>query len=314
MRPRIVLHPAYPPGVDTALAAILDVELLRPRDDAAVTQELTEGGEVLVTYTWREEFLTPSLRWIAGTGAGVEQYPLERLAERNVVLTTAAGVHAACVAEHAFALMLACTRRLGEAVRHMTDRNWQRLVGEEVTGKKLVIVGLGRIGEEFARRTQGWGMSVAGIKRSPAGYDGCLNDVRGPGELHALCEWADIVMLMAPATPHTRHLIGAPELELLGDGWLVNVGRGSLVDEPALVQALTNGRLRGAGLDVTAAEPLDPGSPLWSLPGVVLSAHNAGDSPGYGPRWAALFRDNLQAFAGGAEWRSRVPAPERGLP
>lgn len=121
-------------------------------------------------------------------------------------------------------------------------------------------------------------------------------------------------MITAPATPETHHLIGAPELDRIGEGWLVNVGRGSLVDEPALVRALTTGRLRGAGLDVTATEPLEPGSPLWSLPGVVLSAHNAGASPGYGPRWGALFRHNLQAFAGTATWRNRVPAPEGVLP
>lgn len=162
MRPRVVLHHAHPPRVDTALAAMPDIELQRPGDTAAVTRALEEGCEVLVTHTWREAFLTPSLRWIAGTGAGVEQYPLERLHERNVVLTTAAGVHAACVAEHAFALMLACTRRPGEAVRNMTGQTWQPLVGEEVGGRKLVIVGLGRIGEEVARRAQGWGLSVAG--------------------------------------------------------------------------------------------------------------------------------------------------------
>lgn len=311
---RVVLHPVLPPGVAAVLEGMPDVVLQHPADTASVAAALADGGQVLVTHTWSDEFLSPTLRWIAGTGAGIDQYPLERLSKRGIVLTTAAGVHASCVAEHAFALMLACTRRLGESVRNMTDRKWSPLVGDEVGGKKLLIVGLGRIGEEVARRAQGWGISVAGIKRDPTGYTGCLNDVRGPAELQALCEWANIVMLTAPATPETKNLIGARELAALGGGWLVNVGRGGLVDENALVAALTHGQLRGAGLDVTAQEPLAAESPLWSLPGVVLSAHNAGNSPNFGNRWAILFRDNLLAFAGKAEWRNRAPSPSGVLP
>lgn len=305
---RVVLHPIHPPGVGAVLANMPDIVLERPADTTAVAEALADGGQILVTHTWSDAFLTPSLRWIAGTGAGFEQYPLERLSERGVVLTTAAGVHAACVAEHAFALLLACTRRLGESMRNMTEKRWVPLVGDEIWGKRLLIVGAGRIGEEIARRAEGWGLSVAGAKRDPRSYTGRLADVRGPSELRNLCDWADIVVVAAPATAETRNLIGAEELELLGDGWLVNVGRGSLVDEKALVRALTEGELRGAGLDVTEREPLDPASPLWDLPNVVLSAHNAGNSPNFGARWASIFRDNVQAFAGGAEWRNSVPS------
>jgi phosphoglycerate dehydrogenase-like enzyme len=196
----------------------------------------------------------------------------------------------------------------------MTEHRWVPLVGEEISDKRLLIVGMGRIGEAVARRAQGWDVAVVGIKRDPASYVGCLADVRGPDALQTQCEWADIVMLTLPATPETRHLIGAEELALLGAGWLVNVGRGSLVDEKALVHALAVGRLRGVGLDVTAQEPLDPGSPLWDHPNVVLSAHNAGNSPGFGIRWGSLFRDNLRAFAGNGLWRNRVPLPLEGQP
>src|ERR1700737_3384103 len=109
---RVVLHPLHPPGVDVVLANMPDVGLLRPTDTAAVVDALSDRGQVLVTHAWFDKFLTTSLRWIAGTGAGVEQDPLDQLSKRGVELTTAAGVHAACVAEYAFALMLACTRRL----------------------------------------------------------------------------------------------------------------------------------------------------------------------------------------------------------
>ncbi|HSW21024.1 MAG TPA: D-2-hydroxyacid dehydrogenase [Ramlibacter sp.] len=308
----VVLHPQRPPGVEAFLRSVPQVRLHTPADEDGVVCALDAGAQVLATYTWRDAFLRPSLRWIAGMGAGFEQYPLAQFESRQVVLTTAAGVHAACVAEHAFALMLALTRRVGEAVRHMEQRQWRALPGEELAGKKLAIVGLGRIGEEIAKRAGNWGLQIVGVKRDPGGYRGCVTDVRGAHELPAVCEWADILLLCAPAAPDRRWLVGEDELGRLGAGWIVNVGRGSLIDEGALVRALTEGSLRGAGLDVTATEPLPAASPLWALPQVVITAHNAGDSPGYGPRWGALFRSNLAAFAAGGEWVNRVRAAEGG--
>jgi phosphoglycerate dehydrogenase-like enzyme len=305
----VVLHPRHPPAVDTALLRIPGIVLHRPTDDAGVVRALDSGAQVLVTYTWRPEFLRSSLKWIAGTGAGIEQYPLDLLRERGVVLTTAAGVHSACVAEHAFALMLALTRRIGEAARNMPQRKWQPLVGEELAGKKLAIVGLGRIGEEIALRARAFGLQVAGIKRRPDRYQGCVADVRGTGQIQAICDWADILMLTAPAKPDRSCLIGERELDSLGRGWIVNVGRGSLVDETALVRALESGTLRGAALDVTATEPLPAESPLWRLLNVVITAHNAGDSPGYGPRWGAIFQRNLAAFCGRGDWVNRASDP-----
>jgi D-2-hydroxyacid dehydrogenase (NADP+) len=302
----VVLHPRHPPAVDTALLAVPGIVLHRPTDEAGVVEALDDGAQVLVTYSWRPEFLRPSLAWIAGTGAGIEQYPLDLLRERGVVLTTAAGVHSACVAEHAFALMLALTRRIAEAARHMPMRLWQPLVGEELAGKKLGIVGLGRIGEEIALRARAFGLQIAGIKRRPDDYQGCVTDVRGTGQLQAMCDWADILILAAPAKPDRSCLIGERELASLGRGWIVNVGRGSLIDEPALVRALESSTLRGAALDVTATEPLPGDSPLWRLPNVVITAHNAGDSPGYGPRWGAIFQRNPLAFGGDEAWVNRV--------
>lgn len=305
----VVVHPLHQPAVDTHLRGIPEIVVHCPADEEGVIRALNDGGEVLVTYTWRDAFLTPSLKWIAGTGAGIEQYPVDLLSSHNVVLTTAAGVHSGCVAEHAFTLMLAVTRRIGESVRNMSQRQWEPLVGEELAGKKLGIVGLGRIGEEVARRAQNWGLSIVGVKRHPDLYQGCLTDVRGADELAAVCEWADILLLTAPAAPDRAYLVGERELDLLGSGWIVNVGRGSLIDENALIRALRSGGLRGAGLDVTAIEPLPSESPLWNMPNVVISAHNAGDSSGFGGRFGAMFAQNLSAFEGTGDWCNQVEQP-----
>jgi phosphoglycerate dehydrogenase-like enzyme len=303
---QVVLHPKLPPGVADVVRGVSHLVVHAPTDDDGVARALDAGGEVLVTYTWRDDFLSGSLRWVAGCGAGFEQYPLAKFADRGVVLTSAAGVHADCVAEHAFALLLALTRRIGEAARNMTQRRWVALPGEELGGKKLAIVGLGRIGEGIVRRAGGWGMQIVGVKRKPTDYRGSVADVRGADRIAEVCEWADIVVLSAPATPDRRPLIGATELQRLGAGWIVNVGRGSLIDEAALVDALQRGTLRGAGLDVAAVEPLPADSPLWVHPKVVLTAHNAGDSPGFGPRWGEIFRANLVALAGQGDWRNRI--------
>jgi phosphoglycerate dehydrogenase-like enzyme len=304
----VVMHPRFPPAVDIALRAMPGIVLRCPADNEGVVRALDAGAQVLVTFTWRPEFLRPSLKWIAGTGAGIEQYPFRELNERGVALTTAAGVHSECVAEHAFALMLALTRRIGEAARNMTRAHWEALHGEQLAGKRLGIVGLGRIGEAVAVRARNWDLQIAGIKRNPERYEGCVSAVRGIDHLGALCEWADMLLLAMPANPDRSPVIGARELERLGSGWVVNVGRGSLIDEPALVRALQSGALRGAALDVTAVEPLPADSPLWHLPNVIITAHNAGDSPGYGPRWGAIFARNLAAFRGAGEWVNRVPA------
>lgn len=303
---RVVLHPWFPPEVDTALKAVPGISLHVAADQDDVAAAMQDGAEVLVTSFWRDDYLTPSLKWIAGTGAGTEQYPKDLLAEQSVVLTTAHGVHASCVAEHAFALLLGTVRHIGAAVRDMVQHEWTPRVGEELAGKNMLVVGLGLIGEEVARRASAWDMEVRGIKRQPAAYSGSVAHVVGPDELHPMLEWADVVVVAAPSTPQTRGVIGAKELELLGSGWLVNVGRGDLVDTGALLEALTEGDLRGAGLDVTWPEPLPTDSPLWDLPQVVLSAHMAGNSPSFGPRWAKIFESNLEAFRGSSsQWTNR---------
>ncbi|RYH07531.1 D-2-hydroxyacid dehydrogenase [Tropicimonas sp. IMCC6043] len=306
-KPIVVLHHDLPPGVHAFLTACPDIETRCPRDDAGVAAALAGGAEVLVTHTWRAPFLTPSLRWIAGTGAGFEQYPLDEFEAQGIVLTTAAGVHTDSVAEHAFALLLSLTRRIGEAARNMEQARWQPLIGDEIVGRRMLVVGLGRIGDAIARRAQSWGMEVAGIKRNPATYDGPVADVRGTDALVSLCAWADIVVLAQPARADGRPVIGAAELAALADGWIVNIGRGSLIDEPALITALKSGALRGAGLDVTATEPLPADSPLWRDPKVVVTAHNAGASPAFGRRWGVLFERNLAAYiAGGNNWVNRL--------
>jgi D-2-hydroxyacid dehydrogenase (NADP+) len=304
---RVVLHPVHPAGLAVLLAELADVAVALPSDDAGVVDELDSGGEVLVTYQWDDRFLSGSLAWIQATSAGIEQFPMEAIASRGVRLTSARGAHAPAVAEHAMALILAVVRRIGEAMRDVPDRRWDPYrSASEVSGRTLGILGLGAIGEEIAVRAAGMGMRVVGSKRRPDEYRGVAEWVVGSGGTLEVCRSADVVVVALPESGETTGLIGPAELEALRGGWLINVGRGSVVDEEALITALTDGTLLGAGLDVFVEEPLPAASPLWDLSNVVVTPHAAWSSDRLAARLFDLFAENLVAFRGTGNWRNQI--------
>ena len=303
---QVVLHPARVPGLVEELRGTQGITLIEAADNDEVYEALLSADSVLVTYVWHDRFLTDGLKWVQGTGAGYEQYPLDRFASTEVVLTTATGVHAV-VAEAAVGLVLALTRNIAQSVRDAADHVWQPRDGVELAGSTVGIVGLGTIGEAFARRMQGWDVDIVGFKRDPSSYRGMVEKVYGPDQLLNICTDSDVLVVTLPASVDTHHMIGKAELDALGAGWFVNVGRGSVVDEQALVAALTDGELRGAGLDVFEVEPLPDESPLWNLENVVITPHSAGNTPRYGERLAKIFRNNLDVFSGTEDrWINRV--------
>ena len=311
MRPKVVLHPVRMTCIAEELHHLDSIELIDASSDDEVEAALDHGVSIMITCVWQDRFLKPRLKWIQGIGAGYDQFPLVELDRDGIVLTTATGVHV-CVAEAAFGLLLALTRRIAQAVRDAHSRQWIVSEGSEVAGSTLAIIGLGTIGEQVARRASGWDVDVIGYKREPEHYDGIVRRVFGPGQLLEVCRMADILVLTLPATDETHHLIGAAELEALGAGWLINVGRGSVVDELALIGALTNGELLGAGLDVFEQEPLPEGSPLWDMSNVVITPHIAGMTPRYGERLATIFQHNLRAFLGeDVPWMNQVAGGKR---
>jgi len=302
---RVVLQPGIGAGTHDAISAVEGALTIVPADDEGVTDALA-GADALVTVAWRDEWLVPGLRWVQAFSAGTEQFPASRLAEAGVVLTSGRGIHGPQVAEHAFGLLLGLTRGIAAAVRTQAEHRWEWPRLTELHGATMGILGLGVIGEAIAVRAAAFGMRVIGTKREPAGYDGVAEQVFGPEDTAAVCGRSDVLVVAVPGGEETEHLVGRAELEALGEGWLVNVGRGSVVDEAALVAALRDGTLRGAGLDVFEREPLPEGSPLWDMPDVIVSPHCAGVSPHYGERLAGIFEHNLHALRGRGEWVNRV--------
>ena len=308
--PRVVLHPHRPRGIREELARLEregEIELVVAKDSDEVAAALADGAHILASFRWEERYLQPSLRWVASISAGFEQYPLAHLEREGVTLTTASGVNAIAVAEHAMALLLGCVRRLDAAVMSQASHRWERHGPRlELHGSTMAVAGVGAIGERVAELATGFGMRVLGVKRNPDDYDGCAQRVVGPEELVTVCRDADVLVNALPGGEQTTGLISTAVFDALDGGWLISVGRGSVVDEPALVEALEDGRVRGAGLDVFADEPLDESSPLWTMPGVMMTAHVGGLSPNYGRRWVELFRHNLGAHRGQQPWMNRV--------
>jgi D-2-hydroxyacid dehydrogenase (NADP+) len=236
------------------------------------------------------------------------------LAKRGIRLASARGVNARAVAEHAMALILALSRRLPEARDNQAKRVWRQMIGDlaqredELAGKTLLIVGLGDIGGRLARLAKAFDMRVVGLRRNPAAGQGAADAVHTMDELKSLLPEVDFVALTCPLTAETENLIDAEALARMKPAaHLVNVARGRVVDEAALIEALSAWRIAGAALDVTVEEPLAPNSPLWAMEHALITPHTAGETRRYEDNVIEILRDNLERlWRGDKELRNQI--------
>ena len=286
------------------------------RDPESLMARISEADVLVVSGLWRNDLLPRAsrLRYIQSIGAGTDQFPRDELANRGIRLASARGVNALAVAEHAIALMLALSRRLPEARDNQKNRVWRQMIGDlagredELAGKTLLIVGLGDIGGRIARLAKAFDMHVVGLRRDPAGGAGAADRVHAMAELPQLLPEADFVVLSCPLAPETEHLIDAAALaRMTPSAFLVNVARGRVADERALVDALAARRIAGAALDVTEEEPLPEGSPLWAMEHVLITPHTAGETRRYEDNVIEILRDNLERlWRGEGQLRNQI--------
>ncbi len=280
-----------------------DWRVARP-DDPEFGPALLAQAEVLVG--WDPEAGTACLedgsvlRWIHEWSAGIDRLPLGRLRDRGVLLTTSSGVHAFPISETVFAMVLSFTRGLDRFERQQVRGEWRRNGGiGEIHGSTIGILGTGEIGAEVARLAKGFGMTTLGYRRKAEPAPGFDRTVGADGLLEMLGE-CDVVVNALPLTAHTRHLVGEAEFRAMkASAFYVNIGRGGTNDEAALVRALQEKRIAGAGLDVFETEPLPADSPLWRLDNAILTPHNAGMNPYYDRRAAGILLENLRDYAAG---------------
>jgi glyoxylate/hydroxypyruvate reductase len=249
--------------------------------------------------------VAPRLRWLQSTSAGIGQM-VKRvgLDATDITFTTASGVHARPLADFCLMAMLMFAKDYFRMERDRSARRWERYCGEELTGKTLAVIGLGRVGQEIARHGKRMDMRVVGTRRSSGALEG-VDKLFEQSELHAMLRETDFLAIAAPHTPETEGMIGEAELAAMKpSAVLINVGRGVIVDEDALIRALREHRLAGAALDVAREEPPPEDSPLWQLPNVILSPHSASTVTQENDRIIEIFCDNLRRYLRGEPLRN----------
>lgn len=304
-RGRVVVMGASADRPPPGLPLVADAVELRFADTVEALAAALEGADVLFAWSGGRDLLRPawgsagSLRWIQAASAGVDGLLFPELVDSDVVLTNARGVFDRPIAEHVMAVLLLFAKDLRGVLERQRRREWRPRDAETLEGKRLLVVGVGSIGRAIARTAKAFGMTVRGVGRTTR-PDALFGTVMGVDELHDALGWADVVVDVLPATPATHHLFDAEAFAAMNPGVrFVNVGRGSTVDEVALVEALRSGRIAAAALDVFETEPLPPESPLWELPNVVITPHVAGDVAGWREAVVEVFVENLERYLTG---------------
>lgn len=285
-----------------------DLEVVQLSDYARVNAEIADA-DIVIGWSLRGEQIRAAgkLKWIHSTATAVHALMSPELQNSSVVVTNARDVHGPVVAEHAMALIFALAKRLPQAMQYQREKRWaQQDLWEaappprEIRGATLTILGLGGIGRPLAKLANAVGMRVLAVREhSDRGFEG-VHEIFGFGQLEHALRQADFVVLALPVTPSTERLMDATRLSSLKpDAYLINVGRGVLIDEPALVHALQNRSFAGAALDVTTQEPLPPDSPLWSMDNVVITPHISGLTDKMWERHYDTFTQNFKRFRNG---------------
>ncbi len=292
-----------------------EMKVLHLTDYDEMPPELPDT-DIFVGYSLRPQQLAEArkLKWIHSTAAGVAQLTYPELRDSGIVVTNPSGIFSLPMAEHTMGLLIALARNFPDSVRYQDRNRWaQQILWEmpqrltELNERLLLIIGFGSIGRELARRARAFGMRVWGVTRSGQGDLTLAEKIFAASRLEEALPEADYVVVAAPETPETRHLIGAAQIaRMKPTARLVNVARGSLVNEAALVRALEGDRIAGAALDVAAQEPLPPESPLWTAPNLFLTPHTSAVSDRLWERETALLLDLLERWFDGRELVNRV--------
>jgi len=284
------------------------LDVVQLPDYERITEEIADA-DMAIAWSIRGDQLQAAkkLRWIHSTAAAVHGLMSPELQASDITVTNARAVHGPTVAEHAMALVFAMAKRLPEAAKYQAQRHWaQQEICETVPrprdlrGSTMVIVGFGSIGTWLAKLAQAIGMRVIAVREHPEKGSDVADKMYPFDDLNRALADGDFVVLAAPVTPKTHQLMNADRFaHLKSDAYLINVGRGVLIDEEALQHALRANQLAGAALDVTVEEPLPPGSALWTMDNVFITPHTAGFAVKMWERHYSNYTENLRRFLAG---------------
>ena len=287
--------------VERIRSCLPEIDVRRSSDPSVLLSEVRDTEVLLAGRFSREMFAAAKrLKWIQAIAAGVDRFLFQEFVSSEVILTNARGVHPPQVSDHVLALILAFSRKLNRFMISQRERKWSRFVCEELEGKVLGIIGLGAIGREISRKAKCFGMKVMAADKDTTVPPAAVDELLRPPALPKLLKRSDFVVLSVPLTQETAGLIGEPELDTMKkDAILINVSRGKIVQEQALVKALKEGKIGGAGLDTFEEEPLPPSSELWDFDNVIITPHVAGSTPRYWAKVCDIFCENLKRYTSG---------------
>ena len=283
---------------------LLSAEFRGDNSQKAKLDALLKETDILFGFIAPQNILVraPNLKWFQVTSAGVDRHINTEIWNSKVILTGVSGIHATPIGEFVMGLMLMFAKNAPLGFKMMQTKKRDRYASGTLRGKTVGIVGLGHIGAEVARLSKAFGMRVIGTRRSTkkAGKARNVDLLLPTGRMKEMLSQSDYVTVCCPLTPETRHIIGDAEFKAMRPtARIINIGRGALIDEEAMIRALKEKRIAGAGLDVTEREPLPPDSPLWDFDNVILSPHVSGGMEDYMLRAAELFADNLRRYLAG---------------
>ena len=288
------------------LAELSDQAEIRCASSVEDLRNMLPGAEVMLGWNFRAASLreawaaVDSLRWIHWAGAGVDAAMFDQLVDSDIQFTNARGVFDQPMAEWVLGMIIAFAKGFPETLACQARAEWQHRLSEQVAGKRALVVGVGSIGRAVGRLLRAIGMEVEAVGRSARDGDADFGRIFASNELQARLPGADYVVLITPLTEQTRGLFAAPEFAAMNPrARFINIGRGALVIEDALLAALHEGRIAGAALDVFVEEPLPPQSPFWSAPNCLVSPHMSGDYAEFEATMADQFVDNWRRFVSG---------------
>ncbi|WP_222920245.1 D-2-hydroxyacid dehydrogenase [Natrinema sp. SYSU A 869] len=285
-----------------------DIDLAHVKDEDDLLETVGDA-DILVTHRLPDDVLeaAEALEWVQALSAGTDVYDDGALTDHDVVLTNVSGIHAKPIGQQVLGYLLHFERGFDRAVAQQHRREWDRYTGGELGDRTVGIVGVGAIGSQVADYCRPFDARVIGTKRDPTDAPAAIDEIYGPDGLETVLAESDYLVVACPLTDETRGLIDAEALATLSDeAILVNVARGEIVDEPALIDALEADELGGAALDVFEAEPLPEESPLWDHEDVLVTPHMAGSTPHYWERCADVFVRNYDRFLAGEALENRV--------
>jgi phosphoglycerate dehydrogenase-like enzyme len=277
-------------------------------DDPAALQEAAPQADVILNAVWGGDLLRPvfslakKVRWVHNLSAGVEAVTFPELVESHVPLTNGRGVFAASLAEFVLAAALFFAKDLRRMVRNQEARRWETFDIEMLAGRTMGVVGYGEIGRASAQLAHASGMHVYALRKRTtlSEADPMLEAIYAPDQIRTMLSQCDYVAVAAPLTPETRGMIGPREIDAMKrNAVVINVGRGPVIDEKALIDALGSSRIRGAALDVFDEEPLPEHHPFWTMPNVLLSPHTADHTKGWVELAMQIFVRNFDHFIKG---------------